>query len=143
MFRFLKSLIKRTQFGLGCSKDGAPCSDSFAISRAPIRTKRSTSFFNISVCSFDTGYGLNHIGIASSFNLNYTGAVLQVPSIPWNNFSIFCNSFSNSLRFIYVRCWHLFSISLFKSSFSYLESKITRNLLLEVRTCSGLCISSV
>ena len=46
LFKFLKSLRKRTRFdlGLGYAKDGAPHSESFATSRTPNRTRRSTSF---------------------------------------------------------------------------------------------------
>ena len=46
LFRFLKSLRKCTQIvlGLGCSKDEAPRSELFDLSRNISRAKRSTSF---------------------------------------------------------------------------------------------------
>ena len=46
LFRFLKSLRKLNQFGLGlgCEKIGDTHSESLALSRTPIRTKRSTFF---------------------------------------------------------------------------------------------------
>ena len=59
LFRFLKSLRKRTQFdlGLGLAKDGAPHYESYVTSRNPNRNKGSTSFLKISLCNFGTGYG--------------------------------------------------------------------------------------
>ena len=49
LFNSLKSLIKFTRFylGLGCAKDEAPHSGSFATSRNPSRTKCSTCFLKI------------------------------------------------------------------------------------------------
>ena len=46
LFRFLKSLRKRNRFDLclGCAKDGDPHPESFYLSRATSRTKRSNSF---------------------------------------------------------------------------------------------------
>ena len=63
-------LSKRIQFylGLGCVQDGAPHSESFAASSTHSRNERPTSFLNISLCTFGTGYGRKHIGFVSSFN---------------------------------------------------------------------------
>ena len=46
LFRFIKSLRKRTWFvlGLSCAKDGDTHTESFALLRTHIRTKCSTSF---------------------------------------------------------------------------------------------------
>ena len=52
------------------------------------------------------------------------------------NSSNFCDNFSNKLHCTSVRCWHWFSINLFKPDFSYLSSKIACNLLVEVQTFS-------
>ena len=84
LFKFLKSIRKRTPFdvGLGCEKDGAPHSESFATSRTHSRTKRSTSFLNISSCTLGTRYGRENIGFTSSFNLKSTDYIFQVPSVP-------------------------------------------------------------
>ena len=56
LFRFLKSLRKIARFdlGLGCVKDRNPHSESFATSRNPISTNRSTSFLKISSFTFGT-----------------------------------------------------------------------------------------
>ena len=102
----------------------------------PSRTKRSTSFLNISLCNLGTGCGLKNIGFTLSFNSKSTGSVFQVPSIPSNNSSKFCNYFSNSLRCTSVIFWGWFSIRLFKYAFSDLASKMTFKCLLEVHTCS-------
>ena len=77
LFIFIRSLRKRTQFDLsfGCAKNGAPHYELLACSRNHIRAKRSTYFFNISSFTFGTGYGLEHIGFTSYFNLKYTGSV--------------------------------------------------------------------
>ena len=50
LFKFLNSLRKYTRFdlGLGCAKDGAPHSESFATSRNTSRNKLSTSFWTFS-----------------------------------------------------------------------------------------------
>ena len=138
LFWFIKSLKKHTQFdlGLGCAKDGDPHSESFYISRTLSKTKNLTSFLNISLCNFGTGYGCEHIGFTYYFNPKSTGDVFQVPSVPSKKSSNFCNNFSNSLRCIYVRWWHWVSITLCKSEFSYLASKIARNVLVAVQTCS-------
>ena len=82
-FKFLKSIRKRTQFdlGLGCVKDGAPRYESFSTPRNHIGTKRSTSFLEISLCTFGTGYGHEHIVFVSSFNSKYDVSVFQVPSV--------------------------------------------------------------
>ena len=84
-------------------------------------------FLTISLCTFGTRYGLEHIVSASSFNLKSPISDIQVPSVPYNNSLVFCNNFSNPSRCTYVRCWYWFSMTLFKSSFSYLKSKIKRN----------------
>ena len=78
VFILINSLIKHTQLflGLGCANDGAPNSNLFALSRTPIRTKYSTYFLIISLCNFGTGYGLEHVGFASSFDSDSTGSVL-------------------------------------------------------------------
>ena len=137
LFRFLKSLRKHTWFylGLGCAKDGASHSESFATSRTHSRNKRSTTFLNISSCTFGTGYARKHIGFASYFNSKSTGSIFQVPSVSLNNYSNFCNHFSNSLHCVIVRFLHWVSITLCKSACSYLASNITRNCLVSVRTC--------
>ena len=95
LFRFLKSLIRILLFnlGLGCAKYGDPHSESFYTSRTPNRTKFSTSFLKLYSCTFGTGYGRSCIVFASSFNLNSTGSVFQVPSVPLNNSSNICNYF--------------------------------------------------
>ena len=136
---FLSSLRKYTQFdlGLGCAKDGATHSGSFTSSRTYSRNKCPTSFFNISSCTFVTVYGFEHIGFAPSFHVKSTRSILQVPSVSSNNSSNFCNDFRNSLRYVSVRCWHWFVITLFKYLFYYLSSKITRNRLFKVRTFSN------
>ena len=91
LFRFLMSLrnINRFYLGLGCSKDGNRYFESFVFSRTPSRTKRSTSSLTIPLCTFGTGYGLENIGFASSFNSNSTESVFRFPSVPSNNSSIF------------------------------------------------------
>ena len=77
------TLRKRTWFylGLGCTKDGAPYSESFATLRTPNSTKSSTSFLKIPSLTFGTGYGREHIGFASAFHSKSTGSVFQVPSV--------------------------------------------------------------
>ena len=77
IFKFLKSLIKRNRFvlGLGCAKDGAPHSGSFALSRNPSRTKHSDYSFNVYSYIFGTGYGLENIGFAVYFSSKSTGSV--------------------------------------------------------------------
>ena len=119
LFRFLSSLRKHIRFDLGLvwAKDRDPHSESFATLRAPSRTRRSTSFLNIYSCNFSTGYGRKHICFAYYFNWNSTGYVFQLPSVPSNNSSNFCNNFSSSLRCVIVKCWHWFSITLCKSYF--------------------------
>ena len=52
---------------------------------------------NISLCNLVTGYGLEHIGFTSSFNVKSTGSIFRVPSIPLHSSSIFCNNLGNSL----------------------------------------------
>ena len=108
LFRFLRSLRKRTRFdlGLGWEKDGATHSESFATLRNPSINIRSTYFLNISLCTFGTRYFHEQIVFASSFNLESTRSIFQVPSVPSNNSSIFCNNFSNSLHCVIVKCWH-------------------------------------
>ena len=97
LFRFLKSIIKRTRFDLvlACAKDGAPHSELLGSSRNHSSTKRSTSFLKNYSCTFGTGYGLKHIGFTYSFNLNSTESVFRVPSVTSNNSSNICNNFSN------------------------------------------------
>ena len=97
--------------------------------------KHSTYFLNIYSCTFDIGYGRNNIGFAFYFNLNYTTSVLQVPSVPLNNYLNICNNFINSLCCVNVKCWHWVSIILCKYAFSYLAYNITRNNFVAVRTC--------
>ena len=93
LFRFLKSLGKRTRFylGLGCAKDGAPHSESFTTSVTHTRTKRPTSLLNIYSCTFSTGYGCDNIGFKFSFNLKSTESVFQVSSVPSNKSLNLCN----------------------------------------------------
>ena len=138
LFIFLKSIRKRTWLDLflGCMKYWDPHSESFATSRDPSRNKFSTSFLKISLCTFGTGYGREHIAFESSFNLKSNGYVSQVPSFQSKNSSDFCHNFRNSLRCVSVRFWPWFYITLFKFSFSYLASNITCNNLVAVRTCS-------
>ena len=57
-----------------------------------------------SSCTFRTGYGLEYIGFTSSFNSKSTGSVFQVPSVPLNNSSNFCDNCKNSLCCVIVRC---------------------------------------
>ena len=122
LFVFLKSLKKRNRFylDLGWVKDGALHSESFATSRTYSRNRRSTSFLNVSSCTFGTWYGREQIDLTSFFNSKSTGYIFQVPSFQSNNSSNLCINFSNSLRCVVVKCWHLFSITLCKSAFSYL-----------------------
>ena len=128
LYRFLESLRKRTRFylGLGCAKDVYPYPESIATSSIHSRDKCPTSFLKISLCTLITVYGRKHIGFTSYFNSKYTRSVFQVPSVPSNNSLNLCNNFSNSSRCVIVRCWHLVSITLCKSSFSYLSYNITR-----------------
>ena len=116
----------------------APDYELLARSRNPGRTKRSNDSLKFSFCTFGTGYCLKHIGFTSYFNANSTESFFQVPSVTSNNSSNFYNNFSNSFHCTSVRCWNWFSITLFKYELSYLEYKITRNHLVEVRTCSYL-----
>ena len=58
-------------------KDEAPRSGLLSTSRTPIRNFSSTSFLVISLHTFGTGYGHDHIGSASSFNLKFTGYVFR------------------------------------------------------------------
>ena len=136
LFRLLKSLRKSARFdlGSGCAKDGVPYSESFATSRNPSRNKRSTSFLEISRCTFVTGYSRKHIVFTSSFNLRSNVSVLQVPNVPSNNSSNICNNFSNSLHCVTVIFRHWVYTSLCKFAFLYLASNITRNRLVAVRT---------
>ena len=145
LFKFSKVTYKTTRFVLclSCDNYWAPQYESFAPSRNHIRNKRSTSFLNISSCTFGTGYDIEHIIWSSSFNSSSTEYIFQVPRDPSNNSSKFCNNLGNSLRFIYVKFWHRFFITLFKSDFSYLASNIARYRLLEVRTFTDSFISSV
>ena len=135
LFKFLKSLRKRTWFvfGLVCVKDGDPHSESFDFSINPNITKQYTSFSNIYPCIFGTGYGSKHISLAFYFNLKFTGSVFHVPSVTSNNFLIFCNKLSKKLCWSSVECWYFYFVTLFKFVFSYLESKIVCNHFLEVR----------
>ena len=144
LFEILKSLRKCTRLVLGlvCAKDGSPHSESFSISSTPSRTKFSTYFFNISSCSFITGYGLEHIFFSSSFNLKPTRSVFHVPSVPSKNSSNFWNNLSYSLRCISIKFWQWFFIALFKSAFSCLSYKISLNILVEVWICYDSFISS-
>ena len=136
--KFLKSLRTFTRFylALGCAKYESPHAEWFATSRTHNRTKCSTSFLDISSCTFGAGCSCKHIGSASYFNLKYIVSIFYVPSIPSNNSSNFCNHFSNSLHYVNVKYLHWVSITLCKFSFSYLASKITRNGCVAVRTCS-------
>ena len=68
---------------------GADHSESFATSRNPNKTKRSTSFLNISLCNFGTGYGREYIDFTYCFNWKSTGSFSQVPSVPLDKFSDF------------------------------------------------------
>ena len=138
LFGFLKSLRKRTQFylGLGFAKHAAPHSEPFSTLRNPNRTKHSTSLLNISSCTLGTDYSRKHISFASYFNLKSTRSVFQVPSIPLNNYSDFCNVFGISLCCDILKCWHWGSIILCKFDFSYLASNITCNGSVVVCTCS-------
>ena len=137
LYRFLKSLRKCTQFDLGlvCAKDGYPHSKLFSTSRDLSYTKHSTSFFDIYLCNFGTGYGREHIGFAYYFNSESTGSILQVLSVPSNNYLNFCNYFRNKLHCVVVIRWHGVSITLCKYAFSYLASNISRNFSVVVRTC--------
>ena len=65
LFKFIKSLRKCTHlvFGLECEKYEDFHSEVFVFSRTLSGTKHSTSFLNISSCSFGTGYGHKHIGL--------------------------------------------------------------------------------
>ena len=81
--------MNKFELGLGCAKDGANNSESFYISRTTSRTKLSTSFLNISLCNFGTGYGYKHIGLVLYFYFNSTGSIFQVSSVPPNNSLIF------------------------------------------------------
>ena len=138
LFRFLNALRTITCFylGLGFAKDEAPHSESFYYSSNTNRIKRSTYFLKVYACTFITGYGLEHIGFESSFNLKCTGSVFKVSSVPLNKSSKFCASFSNLKRCVVYKCWHWVSMTLCKSDFSYLAYNITRNNLVTVRTFS-------
>ena len=96
LFRFLKSVRKRTRFDIGLAwvKDGAPHSESFTTSKNTNKIERSTSFWNIPSCTLGNGYGREHIGSAFSFNSKSPGSVFQLPSVPSNNFLNFCNKFN-------------------------------------------------
>ena len=111
------NFLFRSPPGLADAKDGATHSEYFATSRTPSRNILSTSFLNISLCTFSNGYFYQQIGFASSFNSKYTGSVSQAPSVPPNNSLNFCNYFINSLHFVIVKCWHWFSTTLCKSDF--------------------------
>ena len=139
LFIFLKSFLKLTRFYsvLGCAKDGDPHSESFDTSRTPNKTKRSTSFLNISSYTVGTGYGCNHIGFATFFSSKSTGSVFKVPSVPSNNSSNICNNFSDPLHCVIIRYWYWVSITLFKYYFSYLASNIACYFLVGLHTCSG------
>ena len=106
LFRFLKSLRKLncSDLGLGCAKYGDTHSESFATSRIPNRTKRSTPFLKMSSCTYCTGYDCKYIGFSSSFDPKYTGSVPQFPSIPSKNSLNLCHNFSNSLCCVIVKC---------------------------------------
>ena len=52
-------------------------------------------FFNIFVCTFGTGYGIEHIGSASYFSSESAGSVLQGPIISSKSTLIFCNNLGN------------------------------------------------
>ena len=137
LFRFLKLLRRRNRFdlGLGCANNLVPHYESFATSRTPSTTKRSTSSLNISSCTFVTWYGRDQIGSAFSFNSRSTGYFFQVPSVPSKNSSNFYNNFSNSLSFVIVKCWHWVSITLCTLAFSYIAYNITLNRFVAVHTC--------
>ena len=128
--------------GWGCANNGSSHSESFYISNHPSRTKHSISLICFSSGTFSNIYGLTHTGFESYFNLKYNGSVFQVPSVQSNNSSIFFYDLSNSLHFVSVKCWHWFYITVFKSTFSYLASKSTRNYLVEILTSSDSCTYS-
>ena len=144
LFIFLRSLRKLTQFylGLGCANHGAPHYYYFALSRNPKITKNSTDF-KIFLCVTLVRDMSSKI---SASNTLLTWIVMDLFSrfqvFYQNNCSNFCINVRNLLRCVSVRCWHWFFMTLFKSAFSYLASKITRNNLVEVRTFSNSCISS-
>ena len=70
LFKFIKSLRKRTQLVLclGCAKYGAYHYESFHLLRTPSGKKCSTSFLNIYLCNFGTGYGFEHINFKFYFH---------------------------------------------------------------------------
>ena len=131
LFRFINSLRKCTQFDLvlGFAKNGDPHSESFALPNTPSRTKLSASFLTFIHVTLVNLYDIEHIRFTSYFHFNSTGSVFQVPSVPSYNSLNFCNHFSNSLRCVSVIFWHWVFITLFKSVFSHLGSKITRHCL--------------
>ena len=121
-----KSLRKRTHFdlGLGCAKDGDPHSESLFCSRTPSRAKRSISFLKISQCNYGKWIWSQTYRLCILFQFKVYWIFFQVPSVPSNNSSKFCNNFSNSLHFISCMCWHWFSITLFKSEFHIYHLKL-------------------
>ena len=74
----------------------------------PSRTKLSTSFLNIPLCTFGTGYGLEHIVFEFYFNLKYTGSIFHVPSVPSKNSSYLCKNVIYSLLCSSFKWWHWF-----------------------------------
>ena len=136
LFKFLKSLIKRTWFdlGLGCVKYWDLHYGSFNSSRTRNRNKLPTYFLDISLCNFGTWCGRKLIGLVFSFNFKFNISVFRVPSVPSNRSSNLCNTFSNSLHCASVRCWNYFSYPYVNLPFC-LSSNITHNCLVSFCTC--------
>ena len=130
-FKSLRSLRKITLFVLclGCAKYWSPHSESFEFLNTTCIIRLYTSFLNISYFTFGTIHGIENIEYSISFDYNYIGSIFQVPSVTLKNYSNFCNNLSNLSSFSSIKCWHWFLVTLFKSTFSYLASKITRNFL--------------
>ena len=91
LFRLLKLLIKVTQFYLGLYREkyGATLSELVDLSRYPSRTKRSTYFLNIVLCTFGTLYGLEHIGYISFLILSILDLFSRWQSFQQTNIRIF------------------------------------------------------
>ena len=140
LFKFRKSLKNLTQFvfNFGCAKEGAPHLDSFASSGTPKLTSILTSFLNIALCTFGTGYGHDHTGFASYFNSKYNGILFHVPNVPSNRSSNFFRRCRSLWLSVAVRCWHFLVITLFRSAFFYFASNILCILHVEFIVLSDL-----
>ena len=118
---------------LGLCKGWVPPFRSILLFNNSRRKKCLTSFLDIPLCNFGTGYGCEHISLTFNYNSKYNGFFFCVTSVPLNNYLIFCKNPSRYFCWSSVKCWHCYFITLFKYDLLYLDYNILNNHLLEVR----------